>query len=158
VFIFLAAGLHSILPTVLSRCVVYKLKPHTDEDVRKALTRLGLPDQGVAFAQGNIGKAIEIASSERFAAMASLAEEVTQTIRGLDILSAMALYRRFEEYKDSVGLLLDMLYINFSHIAVECVDSIVTAKKALERNGSFQLTIELMLIELTGRYGPGDMR
>jgi DNA polymerase-3 subunit delta' len=147
-FIFLAERLSGVLPTVLSRCVVYKLKPLTDDGVKRALTARGLPADGAAYARGNLGRAIEMASSEGFGKMAALAAEVSQTIRGMSILSAMAFYRRFDEHRESISLLLDMLYINFAQKAVQCTDAVVTAKKALERNCGFQLVIELMLIEL----------
>jgi DNA polymerase-3 subunit delta' len=147
-FIFVVEHLDVVLPTVLSRCVLYRLKPLTDGEVKKTLAERGLPVDGAAYAQGNLGRAIEMASSESFSQMAALASEVSQTIRGMSILSAVAFYRRFDEHRESIGLLLDMLYSNFARKAVQCVDSVVTAKKALERNCSFQLVIELMLIEL----------
>ena len=75
----------------------------------------------------------------------------------------MEFHKRFAEYKDSVGLLLDMLYLAYSgrgiknaRETVQCVDAVVRAKKALERNANFQLVIELMLIELSGGYDDGS--
>jgi DNA polymerase-3 subunit delta' len=173
-FIFLAASLHTMLPTVLSRCVVYKFKPLTDEEVRRALARKNITPGNLSLARGNVGKAMEMALSNGCMEMAALAEETARTVRGADILSVMAFYHRFEAFKGSIQILLDMLYMeyikravsggaSYRHAAqaismpfhsaaetVQCVDAVTAAKKALERNVNFQLTIELMLLQLNG--------
>ena len=71
VIMLLTSNVNSLLPTILSRCVVLNMKPVADELVRNYLMhQLHVPDYKaevcVAFARGNIGKAKSLASSEDF--------------------------------------------------------------------------------------------
>jgi len=134
VFLFLAAHVHTLLPTLLSRCVLVKL-----------------------------GETEDIHDLEAQA----LAEEVASAIAEMDILDAMALYRRFEPYKESresIANLLDMLYLSYAKRITQAAeegenirklwyDSIAAVqhtKQILAQNGNFQLAIELMLLRLSG--------
>jgi len=134
VFLFLAAHVHTLLPTLLSRCVLVKL-----------------------------GETDSIPDSEAKA----LAEEIAQTIASMDILETMALYHRFEPYKESresIANLLDMLYLSYArritHAAAngreehriwyDSIAAIKHTKQVLSQNGNFQLAIELMLLKLNG--------
>ncbi len=72
VILLLTANVNSLLPTILSRCVVLNMKPVADELVKKYLMeQLQIPDYKaevcVAFARGNVGRAKALASSEDFA-------------------------------------------------------------------------------------------
>jgi len=133
VFLFLAAHVHTLLPTLLSRCVLVKL-----------------------------GESLLTPDVE----LQALAEEIVSTIADMDILEAMALYRRIEPYKESretIAQLLDMLYLiygkritqaasegNTVHpIWYDSVAVIQHTKQVLAHNGNFQLSIELMLLKLT---------
>ena len=74
VIILLTTKQEALLPTILSRCVLLKLKPLKDFIVRGYLVKnLLVPeadaDVYAAFARGNLGKAISIASSEKFRLM-----------------------------------------------------------------------------------------
>ncbi|MDR1664438.1 MAG: DNA polymerase III subunit [Clostridiales bacterium] len=185
VFIFLASSVHTLLPTVLSRCVTYKFNPLQDWQVISALSASGITgDDGklyAAFARGNIGKALLFAGSGEFTAQRELSLDVAGQIRGLEINPALALFPRFEKWKDAIQPLLDMLYLCYRDMIVykstgdsagltqrdarlfasadraalkelcQSADAVAQAKKALRRNGNFQLTIELMLLKLTGR-------
>ena len=60
-----------LLDTIRSRCVLLQMKPVPDEQVKEYLMEhIQVPDYQadicVAFAQGNIGKAVRLASSEDF--------------------------------------------------------------------------------------------
>ena len=59
------------LPTILSRCIQLKLRPLKDTQVSDYLKEaMGVPEEKAdvfaAFARGNLGKAIHLASSEEF--------------------------------------------------------------------------------------------
>ena len=135
VFLFLAAGVHNLLPTLLSRCAVVKLGE-----------KIAAPD----------------------VALEALAEDIASTVANMDILGTMALYRRFEPYKESretVSQLLDMLYMAYARRVTQAaaqnmtirqlwLDSIAAiqyTKQVLSQNGNFQLSIELMLLKLNGQ-------
>ena len=71
-----AAG---FLPTILSRCVTLELKPIAADIIRKELMEHhNMPDYQAdicaQFAQGNLGKAIKLASSDEFNEMKSHGE------------------------------------------------------------------------------------
>ena len=70
VFLLLTSNVNALLPTVLSRCVTLQMKPVSDDEVRKYLKKENVPDAKadmcVAFARGNIGKAMFLATNEKF--------------------------------------------------------------------------------------------
>jgi len=129
VFIFLAANINGILPTVLSRCVVYKLNGLPDKVILQALAGAGVSDGNTrrlcaAFAGGSIGQALEFAGSEDFTAMRELAIDIIRRFGQADMLDVFRLYRRFETWKDSIHRLLDMLYLCCRDCIVQqCVNS-----------------------------------
>jgi len=134
VFLFLAAHVHTLLPTLLSRCMLVKL-----------------------------GEIEIVPEMETLA----LAEEIAESIAGMDILETMALYRRIEPYKESresITNLLDMLYLSYANritraaaagrgeqpLWYDSIAAIKHTKQVLAQNGNFQLAIELMLLKLNG--------
>ena len=71
ILILLTTNADTFLPTILSRCVTLNIKVVPDEMIKKYLmSHCQVPDYQadicVAFAQGNVGKAIQLASSEDF--------------------------------------------------------------------------------------------
>lgn len=71
IIILLTVNQEAFLPTILSRCVQLKLKPLKDFVVKSYLMEtMHIPeaqaDVYAAFARGNLGKGISIASSENF--------------------------------------------------------------------------------------------
>ena len=71
VILLLTTNVDAFLPTILSRCVQLKLKPLRDYMVKNYLTeQLHVQEADAeiysAFARGNLGKAISLASSEDF--------------------------------------------------------------------------------------------
>ena len=71
VILLLANNASALLPTILSRCVMLSLKPVADDKVKQYLMEhVQVPDYEadvcVAFAQGNIGKAVQLATSDSF--------------------------------------------------------------------------------------------
>lgn len=71
IILFLTTNASSLLQTILSRCVVLNMKPVSDRQVKNYLMEhVQIPDYQadicVAFSHGNIGKAVELASSDNF--------------------------------------------------------------------------------------------
>ena len=162
VFIFLTTDTHAILPTVLSRCAAYKLKPLPDTLVAQVLKQRAVPEDSArlcaAFARGNIGRALALAESEELAELRGLAEEITKKMPRMNIVEALNFYPSFLKWKESVQTLLEMLYLCY-HDAVlaqpapskayfQGLEAITRAQKILRQNGNFQLTIEVLLLEL----------
>jgi len=134
VFLFLAVHVHTLLPTLLSRCVLVKL-----------------------------GETAHISDLE----VQALAEEVADNVASMDIMDVLALYRRFEPYKESresIANLLDMLYLSYARRITQTaahgkdenplwynsIAAIKHTKQVLAQNGNFQLAIEIMLLKLSG--------
>ena len=74
IIILLTSNADMMLPTIKSRCVTLHLKSLSDDLVKAYLMeRLHVPDYqaeiDASFAQGNIGRAVEVATSEEFAAI-----------------------------------------------------------------------------------------
>jgi len=152
IFIFLTESIRLYLPTVLSRCITLKLRPLSDEEVA---AKIGGMSPAVVFAGGNPGRAKELLESDDFEQMRAFAEYVAKNIQGMDITAAMALYSRFDKYREQIQILLDMLYLYYRDMLIESFrasdfDIINETKKSLTRNGNFQMTIELMLLKLAG--------
>jgi DNA polymerase-3 subunit delta' len=171
VFIFLAAHTRAVLPTLLSRCTVFTLRPLPDVLVERALAEFpgvsAIPAETVrscaAFAGGSIGRALMLAASEDFHDMLALARDILGQIGLMDMPGVFLLYKRVEKWKDNIHSLLDMLYMcchdELLHrhtnadaslkALFEGMDAINRAKYALRRNGNFQMTIEGLLLCLS---------
>jgi DNA polymerase-3 subunit delta' len=146
-FLFLTRHTHTLLPTVLSRCVTHRLKPLPDEWVQGALS--GLPADKAAFfaklAHGSIGLAQRLATSEDCAAMYALSRRMADNIGRATLVEAMAFYKEIEKYKEDIYTLLDILYMC---VSASCVDVIIQAKKNLQQNAHFQMCMEVMLLAM----------
>ncbi len=82
----LTENAETLLPTIRSRCVMLKLRNIKDQLVKKYLMeKMEIPDYKAdvctAFAQGNIGKAIMLATSEHFN---EIKEEAVHLLRNID--------------------------------------------------------------------------
>ena len=71
IIILLVCSIQNLLPTILSRCVVFDLKPVDRQLIKEYLMlKHHIPDYlaeiAAGFSGGNVGKAIRYASSEEF--------------------------------------------------------------------------------------------
>ena len=102
VILLLTSNEEIFLPTILSRCVKLSLKPLTDEQVRSYLKdRLKVEgpqaEVYIAFARGNLGKAIDLSRSEdsqRFY------EELAELLKNLKKEDISQLLERIKRWKD----------------------------------------------------------
>ena len=93
VIMLLTENAEALLPTIRSRCVMMKLRNIKDQLVKKYLMeQMEIPDYKadvcVAFAQGNMGKAIMLATSEYFN---EIKEEVVHLLRNIDEMNVSEL-------------------------------------------------------------------
>ncbi|MCL2403994.1 MAG: hypothetical protein FWC92_00465 [Defluviitaleaceae bacterium] len=134
VFLFLAAHVHTLLPTLLSRCVLVKLGETED-----------IPDlEAQALAE-------EIAST-------------IADMDVLDAILLYRRFEPYKESRESTANMLDMLYLSYArrvtqaalmgekiqNIWYDSIAAIQHTKQVLAQNGNFQLAIELMLLKLSG--------
>ncbi len=102
VIILLTTNQEAFLPTILSRCVQLKLKPLKDSVVKEYLTEsLGVKEQEAdvyaAFARGNLGKAIHLASSEDFKLIHSEMLYLLKNVKKMDISELLNYIRKLKD-------------------------------------------------------------
>ncbi|MDE7339186.1 MAG: DNA polymerase III subunit delta [Lachnospiraceae bacterium] len=185
VILILTANVESLLPTILSRCVVLNMKPVPDHKVKKYLMEeLEIPDYKanicVAFARGNIGKAKMLASSEEFEKVKEEAVTLVKYINDMDISEVVKAIKKISEYQFDVTDYLDILSVWYRDALLfkatkdanslifknelqyirkvadrstyEGIETIVKAlqqaKRRLEANVNFDLTMELLLLTI----------
>lgn len=116
VLLILTTNMDSLLPTILSRCVVLNMKPVKDNQIKKFLMdNMGIPsykaDVCVAFARGNVGKARLLANSEEFDKVKEEAITLLKYINEMEINEVVAAIKKINEYKFDVNDYLDILSI-----------------------------------------------
>lgn len=185
VILILTANVESLLPTILSRCVVLNMKPVPDHKIKKYLMEeLEIPDYKanicVAFARGNIGKAKMLASSEEFEKVKEEAVTLVKYINDMDISEVVKAIKKISEYQFDVTDYLDILSVWYRDALLfkatkdanslifknelqyirkvadrstyEGIETIVKAlqqaKRRLEANVNFDLTMELLLLTI----------
>lgn len=114
--ILLATNATALLPTILSRCVTLNMKPVADELVKKYLMEsIKVPDYQadvcVAFAQGNIGKAVQLASSDKFNEIKLSALHLLNHIKTMTITDITAYVKGVSQFKLEINDYLDFLAV-----------------------------------------------
>ena len=185
VIMLLTSNVNSLLPTILSRCVVLNMKPVADELVRNYLMhQLQVPDYKaevcVAFARGNIGKAKSLASSEDFDNIKNEALSLLKYIQDMDLSEITAAIKKITEYKLQINDYLDLIAIWYRDVLLfkatsdvnhlvfreeisairrvaqrssyegieEVIEALDKAKRRLDANVNFELTMELLMLEI----------
>jgi len=116
VILLLVSNVNTLLPTILSRCVVLNMKPVRDALVKKYLMEeLQVPDYKaevcVAFARGNVGKAKLLASSEEFENVKAEALSLLKYIKDMEIQEIVAAIKKINEYKLEINDYMDIMSI-----------------------------------------------
>ena len=114
VIILLTTNEQHFLDTIRSRCVTVKMKPVPDHKVKDYLMEnMQIPDYQadicVAFAQGNIGKAIRLASSEDFNTIKASAMHLIRHAGTMEISDIIDAVKGIQEFKISIQDYLDIL-------------------------------------------------
>lgn len=134
VILLLTTNAGMMLDTIRSRCVLLNLKPVPDRMVKSYLMEhMEIPDYQadicVAFSQGNIGKAIALASSENFNAIKAAAVHLLVHVKEMDIHEIVAAVKNVVQYKITIHDYLDILSVWFRDVlyfkATRDVDGIV---------------------------------
>ncbi|MCM1046116.1 MAG: DNA polymerase III subunit delta [Candidatus Gastranaerophilales bacterium] len=185
VILLLTANLESLLPTILSRCVLLNMKPVADEEMRRFLMEeLHTPDYKaevcVAFARGNVGRAKALASSEEFEHVKAEALSLLKYIQDMELYEIVAAIKKIGEYKLQINDYLDIMAIWYRDVLLfkathdvnhlvfreeisalrkcarrssyegieEILKALDKAKRRLDANVNFDLTMELLLMTI----------
>ena len=94
VIIILTSNINAFLPTIISRCIVLPMKPARDESIIKHLMEeCHVVDYKAmlcaSFARGNVGKALELASNERFENLKNETIDLIAKLKNLEIHEIM---------------------------------------------------------------------
>ncbi len=116
IIILLTTNADSFLPTILSRCIRLNLKPVANEKIRDFLMkRYQIPDYqadiSVAFAQGNVGKAIQLASSDNFKELKDAAVQLMKRIKDIEVYEMGEAVRQISNFKLTINDYFDIMMV-----------------------------------------------
>lgn len=116
VILILTTNMETLLPTILSRCVVLNMKPVRNDQIKKFLMEsMEIPDYKadicVAFARGNVGKARLLAKSEEFDKVKEEAVTLLKYIGEMELNEVVAAIKKINEFKFDVNDYLDILSV-----------------------------------------------
>lgn len=116
VILLLVSNLDMMLQTILSRCVLLRMKPVSDGEMRTYLMReLKIPDYRadvcIAFARGNVGRAKSLASNEDFDKIRNDALSLLKNIYDMEIVDVMNAIRQIKEHDMDVNDYLDIISV-----------------------------------------------
>lgn len=116
VILLLTNNADTFLPTILSRCITLNLKVVPDEKIRAFLMeKYQIPDYKAdictAFAQGNVGKAIQLAESEDFNEIKNSALQLLKRIKEIELYELMEAVKQIGEYKLEINDYFDIMMI-----------------------------------------------
>lgn len=116
IILLLTTNTASFLPTIQSRCITLNLKVVPDRKIRAFLMeKYELPDYKAdictAFAQGNVGKAIQLAESEDFNEIKNAALQLLKRVREIDLYEMMEAVKHIGNYKLEINDYFDIMTI-----------------------------------------------
>ena len=132
VFLLLTENYNKLLVTVLSRCQHFKLQSIPAPLIRDYLSK----EKGISqeksllaslYAQGSIGRAMELADNEEFNSLRTKVMDMTVALLEGDLIGMYELAASAEEYKDRVDTFLSIMYLLYR----DCLVYSQTNKKEL---------------------------
>ena len=121
IVIILTSNKEMLLQTILSRCVSLNLRPLKDEEMKRYLiSHENVPDyqaaMAVRFAGGNLGRAIDIISSDDFIAMK---DDVVRALKNVYKMTASDINQLVKEhtvYKNDMDAYLNLIIMWFRDV------------------------------------------
>lgn len=121
VIILLADNTDALLPTITSRCVKLNLKPVSDDEMKDYLmNQLHVPDYQAeieaSFAQGNIGRAKQLAESTDFMEMTEDVIRLLKNSRRMDVAAMIEVVKAWSSDKLDIYDRLDIFTMWFRDV------------------------------------------
>ena len=121
IIILLACSIQSLLPTILSRCVVLDFKPIDKQLVKEYLMgKLQIPDYvaeiAADFSGGNVGKAIKYASSDDFESKKEDIFHILRYIDEMELHEIISGIKTITENKSSINDYIDLMMLWFRDV------------------------------------------
>lgn len=123
IFILITQNSNYFLPTILSRCVIFKLKPLKINEVENLLIEKQDIEPNMAkiysnYAQGSMGRALKIATSQEFISMREEAIFGLKKLLSEDLISIYKFINKLEKYKENIQEVLDIFFLTYRDIMV----------------------------------------
>ncbi len=165
VFILLSENSNSFLVTVLSRCVMFKLRPLPYDTVAGYISRTKGIDYDEAllcsrYSMGNIGKAEELALSEDFSRLRDESADIALRIEDADMIELYDIIDGIREDRVKLGQILENIYMLYRDALVYIKtgdekrliqpDKIYPISHIAEKSGASALIRRCEAIEDTG--------
>ena len=134
ILMLLTTNADGFLQTILSRCITLNLRGVKTEVIKKHLmTHYQKPDYladiCATFSQGNVGKAIQLASSEEFNVLKAAVLALLKKTEELDVADISVTARELSEYKPQIDEYLDLMTMWFRDVlyykAAEDVNNLI---------------------------------
>lgn len=121
IILLLTTNADAFLPTILSRCITLNLKSVNEDLIKDHLMKkYQIPDYQAdicaAFAQGNVGKAIQLASSGEFNELKASALSLVKRIDDLDLYELNDCIKQINDFKLKIQEYFDLLTLWFRDV------------------------------------------
>ena len=123
IILFLVNNISALLPTILSRCVQLNLRPVAKGTIKSLLMKKYqipdyLADVSASFSGGNVGKAIQFATSDSFATMKGTVIDLVNHIADMPVTTMMENIKGLAEEKAKIGDYLDLLLLWYRDVLI----------------------------------------
>ena len=121
IIMLLTTNADSFLQTILSRCITLDLKSINEELIKSHLMKqYQIPDYHAdvcaSFAQGNVGRAIMLASSDDFKELKDFMLHQIKKVETLEIYEFIEEVKQAEAYKDRIQDYFDLMIVWFRDV------------------------------------------
>lgn len=121
VILLLTTNHEALLSTILSRCITLTLRFVDDELIKKYLMEvIKIPDYkaniSVAFAQGNVGKALKLATTENFDQLREDTFLMLRNMNDMEMYEVIEYIKKIAENKMNIDDYLDLITMWFRDV------------------------------------------
>ena len=114
VIIFLTNNVDIFLPTIISRCITFNLKPLRESTIMEYLIKEHkIPDYEAkvcaAFSQGYLGRAVKLVAFEDFNAIKEEALRFVRNVHTYEVYDLVDEIKRITEYKININDFIDII-------------------------------------------------
>ncbi len=126
-FLLLSTNFNRFLVTILSRCVLFKLRPLSQPQLCALLIKKGFTpyeaDTAAHYSNGVVGRALELHGSEEFENLSRFALDLCVRMKSLDLIDMYKETDALKDKKDQFDTLLQLMYYIFRDALVYKVTS-----------------------------------
>lgn len=159
VFILLTDKPGSLLPTILSRCALYRFAPLNEEDTKEILIDAGIDEKSASVeaqrADGSPGKALERLKGGTYQELYQRSIKAIEAVKKpSDVSKAFSI---IQNDKDSASDILE-IYEHYAHRMMadknmclkggKVLECVILARKKLKANVAYQSVMEILFFDI----------